>query len=78
LLWRRGEIELAPANFAIEDLARIIGVRQQVEFMSEHRIRRCHHLPGEVLVVDPSQPFPWRLMELDNWARLPALPGTCA
>jgi hypothetical protein len=69
-LAHRGQIAVAPADFDIEDLARIIGVWRHVEFTSDDAVGRSYHFPGEVLVVDELLPFPWRLVELDDWARL--------
>lgn len=68
-------IELAPAEFDVDDLARIIGAWRHVEFISDGELRRSFHFPGEVLVLDEFQPFPWQLVELDDWALLTEASG---
>jgi hypothetical protein len=68
LLWHRGELDVAPREFDIEDLARIIGVGRDIEFVSDGPVGRSYHMPGEVLLVDEGQRFPWRLLSLDGWA----------
>lgn len=70
LLWHRGELPVAPRDFDIEDLARIIGVARDIEFTSEGPLGRSVHFPSEVLLIDGRQRFPWRLFDLDGWARV--------
>lgn len=67
LLWHRRQLDVRPAAFDIEDLARIIGVARDIEFVS-HRpgARRSYHFVGEVLLVDADEDFPWRLLDLDT------------
>src|ERR1039458_246716 len=61
-LWRQGALDVAPADFDIEDVARIVGVARDIEFVSDCPTGCCYHFPAEVLVVDDHD-FPWRLME---------------
>lgn len=68
LLSRRGELRVAPANFDVWDLAGIIGVRGDIEFISEDRSGSRWHFAGEVLLVDLHQEFPWRLLSMWEWA----------
>lgn len=65
-LHRAGELPTCPADFEIPDLARIIGV--PVEFVTDGPQGVSFHLAREVLVLDPSQAFPWALMTLGEWA----------
>lgn len=65
---RSGELALQPADFDIEDLGRIIGVWPEMEFEVNDRFGRHYHFPGEVLVVVPSEPFPWRLLGVWEFA----------
>ena len=69
-LWRRGELDVRPINFDVTDLARIIGVAGDIEFVSEDLLGVHYHFPGEVLVVDepPGSDFPWRLRDTWEWA----------
>jgi hypothetical protein len=69
-LWRRGELDVQPVDFDVCDLARIIGVSGQLEFISEDQLGVHYHFPGEVLVVDerPDSDFPWRLLDTWEWA----------
>jgi hypothetical protein len=69
-LWYRGELDVAPINFDIEDLARIIGVARDIEFVSSGLNCRAYHFPSEVLVVQSEDEFPWSLLDLDTWALL--------
>lgn len=65
---RSGELPLQPADFDIEDLGRIIGVWPEMEFEVNDRFGRRYHFPGEVLVVVPSELFPWRLLGVWEFA----------
>jgi hypothetical protein len=69
-LWRRGQLDVAPIRFDVWDLAGIIGVRCEVEFISEDQLGTHYHFPGEVLVVweRPDSDFPWRLLDTWEWA----------
>ena len=69
-LWRRGELDVRPINFDVSDLARIIGVASDIEFISEDLLGVHYHFPGEVLVVEepPDCDFPWRLRDTWEWA----------
>lgn len=69
-LWHRGQLDVAPADMDIEDLARIIGVWRDCEFVNEGPLGRSYHFPGEVLVVNTWVPFPWELIDVETWAGL--------
>jgi len=68
LLWHRGELDVAPRDFDVEDLARIIGVARDIEFTSDGPLGRSFHMPGEALVLDRAAEFPWRLLSDEAWA----------
>lgn len=67
---RSGKLGVRPRDFDIEDLARIIGVWRQVEFVQEDETGRHYHFGAEVLHADPTQRFPWRLRTDWEWAAL--------
>jgi hypothetical protein len=50
-------------------LAGIIGVRNDIEFISENHRGSSHwHFAGEVLHIDAAREFPWRLLTIREWA----------
>lgn len=57
-----GSLPVPPSAFAIEDLVRILGVVDEMEFASEERGGRSFHFPSEVLHIDHARPRPWRLL----------------
>lgn len=63
-----GELGIAPADFDVLDLARIIGVAREIELVTEGLLGRSFHFASEVLVLDPRAPFPWRLLSDEEWA----------
>lgn len=67
-LSRRGELEVQPADFDVWDLTGIIGVRGDIEFISEDRGSSRWHFASEVLHVDLQREFPWRLLSMWEWA----------
>lgn len=67
-LHRRRRLPFDPRAFDLEDLARVIGVADDVEFVTVDRAGTNCHFPGEVLHVHPEQPFPWRLLGVWEWA----------
>ncbi len=67
-LSRRGELHVQPGDFDVWDLARIIGVRGDIEFISEDRGSSRWHFASEVLHVDLHREFPWRLLSMWEWA----------
>jgi hypothetical protein len=69
-LWRSGELDVRPIDFDVRDLARIIGVAGDIEFVSEDELGVHYHFAGEVLVVyeSPYTDFPWRLLDAWEWA----------
>ena len=69
-LWRRGQLDVEPLRFDVWDLAGIIGVRGDIEFISEDQLGAHYHFPGEVLVIQerPGSDFPWRLLDTWEWA----------
>ena len=69
-LWRAGELDVAPGDFDIDDLARIIGVARDIEFVTSHPHGRAYHFDSEVLTVQSAEEFPWTLLDLDTWALL--------
>ena len=69
-LWRRDQLGVHPLDFDVWDLASIIGVRGDVEFVSEDGLGARYHFPGEVLVIErhPDTDFPWLLLDTWDWA----------
>ena len=69
-LWRSDQLGVHPLDFDVWDLAGIIGVRGEVEFISEDRVGARYHFPGEVLVIEkrPDSDFPWCLLDTWDWA----------
>ncbi len=67
-LSRRGELDVRPADFDIWDLAGIIGVRADIEFVSEDQHGSRWHFASEVLEVELKREFPWRLLTSWEWA----------
>jgi hypothetical protein len=66
--WRSGQLDVHPNLFDVEDLARIIGAWPDIEFVQTDLDGTSYHFPGEVLHVDPEARFPWRLLEIWDWA----------
>jgi hypothetical protein len=69
-LSHRGELDVAPRDFDVLDLARILGVTHHLEFVTDGAQGVSLHFGDEVLVVAVTDPFPWRLLDLDTWALL--------
>lgn len=67
-LHHAGQLEVDPGAFDVENLARIIGVQADLEFAVEDRSGSHYHFPGEVICVEPSKPFPWRLLDVWEFA----------
>ena len=67
-LSKRGELDVRPADFDIWDLAGIIGVRGDIEFISEDQHGSRWHFADEVLHVGLHREFPWRLLSIWEWA----------
>jgi len=65
---RRRRLPFDPRAFDLEDLARVIGVAGEVEFITEDRDGTNCHFAGEVLHVRPERSFPWRLLSVWEWA----------
>ena len=64
----RGELDVAPADFDVLTVARIIGVARDIEFVTDGPLGRSFHFVGEVLVLDRDESFPWRILDTDEWA----------
>ena len=79
-LWRRDQLAVHPLDFDVWDLAGIIGVRGEVEFISEDRDGARYHFPGEVLVIEkhPDSDFPWCLLDTWDWAAAQGLTESAA
>ena len=65
---RAGELDVDPNDYDIENVARIIGVWREVEFVQTDYAGVAYHFPSEVLCVDPGRAFPWRLKGVWEWA----------
>jgi hypothetical protein len=68
-LWRQDSIETRPPDISVDEVARIVGVAREIEFVADGPLGRAYHFPDEVLVADDHD-FPWRLYDLDSWALL--------
>jgi len=62
-----------PHEVDVEAVAKMLGVWTEVEFIQdgedEDRPAQYLHLPSEVLVIDPREEFPWRLLADFEWAQ---------
>lgn len=62
---------IPPHLLDIEAVARVVGV--EVEHFQEGELDEKGvlflHLPGEVLVIDFTREFPWRLIDVCKWGR---------
>ena len=67
-LHRRRRLPFHPRTFSVEDLARVLGVADELELVTEDHDGTSYHFAGEVLYVQPEQPFPWRLLTVWEWA----------
>jgi hypothetical protein len=63
-----GRLPVHPNAFDVEDVVRILGLTAALEFVTEDRHGQHYHFPAEVLYVNPTQPFPWRLLGAWEWA----------
>lgn len=63
-LSKRGELDVRPADFDVWDLAGIIGVRGDIEFISEDPHGAHWHFAAEVLHIELRREFPWRLLTM--------------
>ena len=77
-LYLCGRLPAHPSAFPIEDLARIVGVWPELEFIVTDDVGSRYHFPGEVLFVSADQPATVRLLstfefaaelDLDGWWR---------
>lgn len=72
LYWHEGLDVCSPQARDVEDLARMIGLWREVEFLQEDSVNPLitHlHFPGEVLVIDRGREYPWRLLDVWEWAK---------
>lgn len=69
-LYRHGALNVRPMDFDVWDLAGIIGVRGDIEFVSADQLGAHYHFADEVLQVGerPDSDFPWRLLGVWDWA----------
>jgi hypothetical protein len=68
--WHAGRGRTSPSEVDIESLARVLGVWPEVEFACEDgrgNVLRLH-FPTEVLVIERDRDFPWRLLNIWEWA----------
>ena len=66
--WHNGELLIRPQSFDVWDLARTIGVTRDVELVTDEPYALAFHFDGEVLVVLPTERFPWRIWNVEEWA----------
>jgi hypothetical protein len=67
-LHKHRRLLIQPSDFDIEDLACVIGVADELEFVIEDRNGNHYHFPSEVLRVRPEGRFPWQLLTVWEWA----------
>jgi hypothetical protein len=67
-LYRAGRLPVSPTVLDVEDVARVVGVAGQLEFVGENRLGCHYHFPTEVLTFNSEDPFPWRLLDDWDWA----------
>ena len=69
--WSADRSRTHPRDIDVEDLARVLGVWNEVEFVRESEASdrlTWLHFPSEVLVIDRDREFPWRLLDAWEWA----------
>lgn len=66
--WHNGELPIGPQNFDVWELARTIGVTRDIEMVTDEPYALAFHFDGEVLVVLPTERFPWRIWNVEEWA----------
>lgn len=68
--WHTGKALVCPWRLDVEELARLLGLWSEVEFAQEDETSRLRslHFPADVLVIDRAQQFPWRLLDVWEWA----------
>jgi hypothetical protein len=68
--WHTGKALVCPWSLDVEDLARLLGIWSDIEFIQTDETNSVSylHFPSEVLVIDRSQQFPWRLIDTWEWA----------
>lgn len=74
--WRSGADDaVLPRRIDVQAVARLVGVSEAVEFIqggaedAEEEGHTFIHFPSEVLAIDPRKDFPWRLLDVFEWAR---------
>lgn len=66
--WHSGQMALPPHRFDVWELARIIGVSRDIEMVSEESYATAYHFDNGVLVVLPTERFPWVIWPVEYWA----------
>lgn len=68
--WHTGKALVCPWSLDVEELARLLGLWSDVEFAQEDENGKlcCLHFPSDVLVIETAQRFPWRLLDVWEWA----------
>jgi hypothetical protein len=66
--WRRGLGAEAPGDVDVWEVAGFIGIRPDIEFISEDFTGMHVHFADEVLCVNRLAEFPWQLMSVWEWA----------
>lgn len=66
--WHSGRGSTAPQEVDVEALARTLGVWREVEFAEADSSGERLHFPAEVLLIERAREFPWRLLNVWEWA----------
>jgi hypothetical protein len=69
-LWslvRLGKLHVAPADFDVRLVARVIGVARDIELVTDGPLGRSFHFLDEALVLDRGELFPWHILDTEEW-----------
>jgi hypothetical protein len=66
--WYHGALRLRPHDFDVSELARTVGVSRDIEMVTREPYGTAFHFDNEVLVVLPTECFPWVIWSVEHWA----------
>lgn len=65
--FKRGQLATPPGDIGVWDIAGIIGVQRDIEFISEDFTGTHLHFADAVLSVNRGADFPWQLKDMWDW-----------
>lgn len=66
--WHNGHLPIGPHDFDVWEMARTIGVSRDIDMVTEEPYGTAFHFANEVLVVLPTETFPWAIWTVEHWA----------